>query len=62
MVEATAPMIPATPTPQEVMGVGGEPSKDQEEQTSLLQKIADSNEKVADALSKKSSESIIIPA
>jgi len=34
----------------------------QKEQTSLLKRIADSNEKVADAINKKQNESIIVPA
>ena len=34
----------------------------QKEQTSLLKRIADSNEKVADALNKKSNEAIVVPA
>ena len=61
MLAASEQAVPAVPTPQEVVGGVVERDEGQIEQTTLLQKIADSNEKVADALSKRSSEAIIVP-
>ena len=62
MLAASEQAVPVAPTPQEVVGGVVERDERQIKQTTLLQKIADSNEKVADALSKRSNESIIVPA